>query len=308
MIFKRGGHIFNPSGKFGWAISHALQPTPILTNEGIKIYCGFRDGEGVSRVGYVLLDPENPKKIIRLSTEPVLNIGAPGRFDDNGVVPCFIYKQGANLYMYYAGYQLVNKVKFLVFGGLAVSDDDGESFHRLSTVPFTDRTDEEPFFKVIHSLIKINDVYMFYYGGGNSFIELSKKIYPKYNIRFFQSDSHCKSSKCGSLAIDFKNENEYRVARPYVYKNNNAYCMLYYIAEKNGDFYIAQSVSNNGIDWVIDEKFKVIGERENWDSIMMAYPSFIEVGDSQYIFYNGNNYGKDGFGYLYRKDIPFCLN
>jgi predicted GH43/DUF377 family glycosyl hydrolase len=302
-MFERGGHIFNPCGRLNWAVSHALQPTPILTNEGIKVSCGFRDEQGVSRVGYVLLDSNNPKNILRLSTEPVFNIGQPGYFDDNGVVPCFIHREGLRLYMYYAGYQLVNKVKFLVFGGLAVSDDDGESFQRVSNVPFTDRTDNEPFFKVIHSLINVNNEYIFYYGGGDSFVHLNNKVYPKYNIRFFKSKSYEKSDRNGFLAIDFKNDNEYRVARPFVYKSDGIYCMLYYIAEMDGSFYIAQSLSKDGTNWVPDEKFTINGGRENWDSQMMAYPSFVEVGDSQYIFYNGNDYGRDGFGFLYKRGI-----
>jgi hypothetical protein len=30
---------------------------------------------------------------------------------------------------------------------------------------------------------------------------------------------------------------------------------------------------------------------------MQAYPSLIEYLDRVYLFYNGNNYGEDGFGY-----------
>jgi len=35
---------------------------------------------------------------------------------------------------------------------------------------------------------------------------------------------------------------------------------------------------------------------KGWDSEMMAYPSVIELNGKIYIFYNGNEYGKFGFG------------
>jgi hypothetical protein len=84
MTFKRGGLIFNLEGVFDWAESYALQPTPFPTKEGIKVYCGFRDIDGVSRIGYVLLDKDDPCKILRYSKRSVLDIGEDGHFDDNG--------------------------------------------------------------------------------------------------------------------------------------------------------------------------------------------------------------------------------
>ena len=29
---------------------------------------------------------------------------------------------------------------------------------------------------------------------------------------------------------------------------------------------------------------------------MMAYPNYIQYGDQHYLFYNGNDYGREGFG------------
>ena len=34
-----------------------------------------------------------------------------------------------------------------------------------------------------------------------------------------------------------------------------------------------------------------------WDSDMAAYPSVIRYKDKTYMFYNGNNFGHEGFGY-----------
>ncbi len=301
MTFKRGGLIFNPEGVFDWAESYALQPTPFLTKEGIKVYCGFRDIDGVSRIGYVLLDKDDPCKILRYSKRPVLDIGEDGHFDDNGVVPCYVFEQEGRIYMHYAGYQLVKKIKFQVFGGVSVSDDGGESFKRVLKVPFTDRTSVEPFFRVVHSMIEIDGKYIFFYGGGDSFINLSGKTFPSYNIRSFVSDSFMESNDVSRVILDFASEDEYRVARPFAYKDGQIYFMLFYSAKRNGSFTIERARSSDGYLWERDKAFKIKGESENWDCKMMAYPSFIRTEKYEYIFYNGNDYGRDGFGYLFRE-------
>ena len=34
-----------------------------------------------------------------------------------------------------------------------------------------------------------------------------------------------------------------------------------------------------------------------WDSQMQAYPAVVTAGGRTYLFYNGNDYGREGFGY-----------
>lgn len=299
MVFKRGGLIFNPKGKFGWAESYALQPTPLLSDEGILVYCGFRDKTGISRVGRVLLNKEDPREVIDYSKEPVLNIGEDGCFDDNGVVPCFVKKHGGKIYMYYAGYQLVKKIKFQVFGGLAVSDDGGLTFRRQSKVPYTDRTCAEPFFRVIHSVINNNNRYYYYYGGGGSFINIGDKVFPSYNIRCFESEDFNGSCGPSKVVIDFESNDEYRVARPYVFYEKNQLAMLYYSSKKDGTFSLKKAVSSDGHAWR-QSMLAIENTKQDWDSQMMAYPSYVRTSNFEYIFYNGNNYGEEGFGFLYR--------
>src|SRR3954462_6879116 len=129
MRWAKKGLIYGPTGVRLWARPSALQPTPYLKREGVvRIFAGFRDCAGVSRVGFVDLDAANPSTIMQVSEEPVLDIGEPGAFDENGVVPCAIVERDGKLLLFYAGYQLGQKVKFYAFSGLAVSDDGGESF------------------------------------------------------------------------------------------------------------------------------------------------------------------------------------
>src|SRR5205807_3262627 len=133
------------------------------------------------------LDADNPSKVLRVSDRPALDVGIPGAFDENGVVPCAIVRRDHSLYLYYAGYQLGHKVKFFVFSGLAISTDGGNSFQRYSRVPISDRTDREPYFRVVHSLMPENGVWKIWYGGGDSFSQANGKQLPNYDIRYTES-------------------------------------------------------------------------------------------------------------------------
>ncbi len=299
MRWNKKGLIFDPRGKFPWAHNYALQPTPLLLNdEIIRIYSGFRDEKGVSRVGFVDVEAANPANIVGISPEPVLDIGIDGAFDENGVVPCAVIRHGERVYLYYAGYQLGYKVKFFVFGGLAISDDGGVTFTRYSRVPITDRTDAELFFRVIHSVIYEDNVFKAWYGAGYEFVTIDGKKYPKYNIRYMESPDGINFGTTFETAIDFANTDEYRVARPQVIKHNGVYKMYYYIATISSGFVLGYAESTDGITWVRKDREIGIGRSDSgWDSAMIAYPSMLMHRDKVYMFYNGNNYGESGFGY-----------
>jgi hypothetical protein len=116
-------------GVGGWMRHSALTPTPYrLDDELIRVYAGFRDADGVSRIGYVDVRADDPATVVRVSAEPVLDIGRAGCFDDNGVILGDLVDAPGGLHQFYVGFQRVAKAKFLAFSGLAVSDYGRHSF------------------------------------------------------------------------------------------------------------------------------------------------------------------------------------
>lgn len=297
MKWEKKGLIFNPQGKLGWATQSALQPTPILIDENrIRIYCGLRDEHGVSRVGWVDVDSSNPSIVLNYSKLPALDIGLPGAFDDNGVVPAAIVKRAEGLFLYYAGYQLVKNVRFLVLGGLAISHNGGNSFTRTSNTPILERTNEEFLFRVIHSIIFENGVWKVWYGGGNHFIQGESKTFPVYDIRYMESPDGIHFPQNGKVVLG-NGVGEYRVARPYVIKRNNKY-LMFFGASTPTTYRLTYAESEDGYNWIRkDASLQLEYKAEDFDSQMSAYPGIVQVKDRMYMFYNGNDYGKEGFGY-----------
>lgn len=300
MQWIKKGLIYRPEN-LPWATNSALQPTPLILDENtIRLYVGLRDDEGRSRVGFVDVGSRNSGEIKRVSEKPALDLGAPGAFDENGVVPCAAVRHGDEVRLYYAGYQLGQSVRFFVFGGLAISRDGGETFTRYSRAPVCERTDDELLFRVIHTIFEENGIWRVWYGAGDDY-EVSGSGYqlPRYNIRYMESpDGLTFPRAAGKVVLDCA-PNEYRIGRPFVVKREGFYQMFFGGGDRRTNYRLAYAESPDGINWTrSDGKIGIDVSASGWDSEMMAYPSVVKTASGEtYLFYNGNNYGRDGFGF-----------
>ncbi len=298
MKWEKRGMIFRPDGTSRWARHTALQPTPLLIKDDvIRVYIGMRDDEGVGRVGYVDVNAADPGEIIAVTADPCLDIGIPGAFDDNGVIPCAVVSRDEGVFLYYAGYQLGHRVRFIAFSGLAVSRDGGASFTRFAQVPIIDRTDDEILFRAIHSIMYDDGRWKAWYGAGSSFRAGQSKTLPCYNIRYMESPDGIRFPSKGQVVLDVRDD-EHRVGRPYVIKVAGQYKMFFGAGSEDEPYKLAYAESTDGVHWERrDESLGITLSNEGWDSEMMAYPAVIAWKDKIYMFYNGNDYGKTGFGY-----------
>lgn len=301
MKWEKKGLIYAPDNRMNWAVHSALTPTPFLLNENvIRLYAGFRDEQGISRIGFIDLDAKNPSKILRVSEKPVIDVGEPGTFDDNGIILGDLIRHEDKIYMYYVGFQLAEKVKFLAFTGLAISKDNGETFEKYSSAPVLDRSDEGLFFRAIHSVIIENGIWKCWYGVGSEWSTINGGVYPKYRTRYIESKDGINFGPQGKLCIDFKGD-EYRIGRPRVQKNGDKYLMYYTVGTLRGTYLPGLAESSNGYDWTRkDELVGIAPSQEGWDSKALSYTAPLRYKDKEYLFYNGNDMGKTGVGYAER--------
>ncbi|MEO8378955.1 MAG: hypothetical protein ABI779_04750 [Acidobacteriota bacterium] len=299
MKWIKRGLIYKPDGTRNWARHGALQPTPFLFEEKIRVFVGLRDDDGVSSVGWVDLATDDPSRILGISEQPALTAGDSGMFDENGVVPCSVVRIGSELWMSYAGYQLGHKVRFTVFGGLAVSGDGGHTFQRLSRVPFLDRADEACLFRVAHTLMFEDGRWRVWYGAGSDFRAGSSKSVPVYDIRYFETTRLTDIPKMGRIVVPLA-AGENRVARPWVVRRpDGRYSMFYGFETASTSYRLGHAESSDGITWTRrDEEFGLgVSEEGAWDCEMISYPSVVSAAGRTVLFYNGNDYGRSGFGW-----------
>jgi predicted GH43/DUF377 family glycosyl hydrolase len=291
------GLVYGPDGTMPWARHSALAPTPVLFGDVIRVYAGFRDVRGVSRIGYVDVDANEPSRVLAVSGKPAIDIGIPGTFDDNGVILGDIVRENGQLRMFYVGFQLVEKVKFLAFSGVAVSDEGGNSFTRVKNTPILDRSDEGIYIRAIHTVLVENGIWRIWYSVGNEWTFINGMPYPNYHIRYNESKDGMSFEDEGTVCIT-QEHNEYRIGRPRVYKQGDLYTMFYTKGTLSGEYVPGYAESDDGVNWQrMDDTIGICPSDTGWDSHMLCYPSMVEYKDRVYMFYNGDNYGEAGFGY-----------
>lgn len=281
--------------------SFAMLPTPLLiTEDTIRVYIGFCDGNNVGRIGYVDVCADNPQKVQNISTSPVLDIGRPGCFDDNGVVPLSVLEAGDEIYLYYVGFQTGVKVPYFMFGGLAISRDGGDSFRRVSEAPVVDRKDDELFARCGMNVMKDHDIYKMWYVGtiNEGWVQNHGSLKPLYTMRYMESEDGIHWDQPSVSCMQFSNEDEHGFGRPYVWKVNGAYKMLYSIRTYSRGYYIGYAESVDGVKWIRkDELAGICTSASGWDSQNISYPCMLQTKGRTYLFFNGNSCGRTGFGY-----------
>ena len=92
---------------------------------------------------------------------------------------------------------------------------------------------------------------------------------------------------------------EYAISVPRIIKDNDLYKMWYsYRASRYSDNYrIGYAESVNGIDWIrLDDDIQINRSENIWDNEMQCYPFIFNYKGDRFMLYNGNGYGKTGFG------------
>lgn len=299
MKWAKQGLIYCPDGSMPWAKQYACAPTPLLIDSGrLRIFLAFCDENMVGRAGYVDVNPDNPKNILSIGHQPILDIGKPGRFDENGLMPTCVLPVGDKLYMYYVGYQLGQKVRYYQFSGLAVSTDKGNSFHRIEEVSVIDRSHQESLNRTAPFVMHENGRFRMWYVGGSEWTIVNGKTFPVYNIRYMESEDGIHWPSYGKVCLDFESEDEFVIGRPWVFKENGIYKMFLSSRTRSKGYRLGYAESKDGIDWHrLDRMINIDVSDTGWDSQMLAYASIFNWKEKTYMFYNGNDCGRSGFGY-----------
>ena len=72
------------------------------------------------------------------------------------------------------------------------------------------------------------------------------------------------------------------------------------------EYKIEYATSKDGLSWQRkDNTFYNFHENKTskWDLVMQAYPCILRNNKFEFMIYNGNNYGFEGFGYAVRRLI-----
>ena len=300
MRWKKLGLVYGPDGSMPWAKSHAMIPTPMRLNEKvIRVYVTFCDADGIGRPGYVDVLAKNPCNVLGVSSSPLLELGKPGTFDENGLLTCAVTDIGNNrLFMYYVGFELGTKIRYRLLTGLAISEDGGNTFSRLSSTPVLERSATELYFRGGPYCLYEQHKFRLWYVAGSEWIDLDGKSMPVYDIRYMESVDGIHWPDRGEVVIAITEPDEHGFGRPCIIpKVGGGYRMFYSVRRLSLRAYrLGYAESSDGRVWQrMDEKLNLDVTPGSFDSEAIMYAAPIEVDGQLYLFYNGNQFGRDGF-------------
>lgn len=287
------------------SIPYAFQ----LDGDLFRIFYSSRNSKGQSLPYYVdvIVKDGNIKIKNNEPKDSILKFGELGTFDDSGIMPSCIVKNNEKLYMYYIGWNPQKSVSYRLSIGLAISEDGGNTFHKYSQGPILDRSLDEPYFNTAPYVVKENDVWKMWYVSCTGWVTYEGQTEPVYNIKYCESNDGINWIKNNITCIDYTNDMQ-AIGRPCIFKNNDVYELYFsyrkstdYRSNKNNSYKIGKAVSKNGIQFFDYENNLIKSNEFEWDFNMNEYCHIFLHENIKYMIYNGNDFGKSGFGYAIEK-------
>jgi predicted GH43/DUF377 family glycosyl hydrolase len=291
--WKKHGLFIKPQKDRWWSLTHAMIPTPEELEGGIfRVYYSGRNDNNQSYITWADVDLNEPYKVKRYASTPTLSPGELGCFDDNGVTPSCLVNIGNKKYFYYIGWNPGSTVRMHLFGGLSISNNEGKTFNRWSRSPVIERCPSDPFLNTAPWVVKTEKNFRMYYVSGCGW---RHKDLPRYNIKMGTSTDGKNWKRDGHVCIDFKDDSENALARPYVIFDDGVWKMWF--SHKGTAYRLGYAESEDGIIWHRRDEYASLNVSDTgWDSEMIEYAAIVTYKDQHFMFYNGNNYGYDGIG------------
>jgi hypothetical protein len=287
----------------------AQSPQALVFPDFVRIYFSTRaedNGKYLSHIAFVDMK-KNLRDIIRVSEKPVIELGKLGCFDEHGIFPMNVVRHGKAIYGYTCGWNRRVSVSVDTAIGLAISHDDGFSFRRIGDGPVLSASLHEPCLVGDGFVRIIGEVFHMWYIFGTGWKRLSPDAAPDriYKIGHAVSGDGIQWVKeDGRRIIRDRLGPDESQALPSVIEIGGRHHMFFcyrqsfnFRVNRNRGYRIGHAWSDDLIHWVRDDEHPSLDVTEgDWDSDMLCYPHVFECDDRIYLLYNGNEFGRYGFG------------
>ncbi|MFW0778039.1 MAG: hypothetical protein ACN2B6_10020 [Rickettsiales bacterium] len=304
MAWEKRGLIFKPSGESSWMKTHAQIPTALLLDDRIRVYIATRPEQQISIPTFIDVDIEDPTQILAIHDRPILEFGGSGEFDQFGIMPSCAMHVGDEVWLYYGGWNRGVEIPNQLATGLAISKDGGKTFEKPFAGPLLASNRFHPFSLMAVNMLRHDDnTWHMWYGATRKWEKINERWEQTYNIYHGESVDGINWQLDGKLCIPKSSEDECTI-RPAVIYENDLYHMWFSHRKTqdyyggNGSYRMGYATSKDGKTWERDDRKAGIELSEDgWDSKMISYPNIVDTPHGRYMFYNGNDFGIEGFGY-----------
>lgn len=295
MGWQRHGPVYLASGRLEWARTHAALPTPVsLGQDRFRFFFSVRDSENRSSISWADIDLSAEPRVVAEADSPALSFGSPGMFDDSGASIGSLVSLPSETRLYYMGWNLGVRAPWRNSIGVAVGEPIQAHFKRMYDGPILDRSPEDPYTLSYPWVLRLAERdWRMWYGSNTRWGATSADMH--HVIKVAYSEDGLRWSRNSEIALEPRDEGEHAFARPAILYADGRFRMWF--AVRGERYRIAYAESRNGESWHReDARFGLAPGPGGWDSEMTCYPCpFLHRG-RLWLAYNGNGYGRTGFG------------
>ncbi len=294
--WRKLGLLYDPQSRHPKLRSHAANPLPVqLEGDVFRVFFSGRDDQNRSSVGAVDIDLAS-RTVVRTFDEPFLEHGPAGSFYEAGISIGNCYRVGDMHYMLFMGWQNppgghwrgdIGRIRFA----------DDLSLQMDSDLPFIGANEEDPISLSYPWVMAAKDgTFRMWYGSTASWDSGNGEML--HIIKGATSiDGHV--WRRTGPAVPYSLGIAQAFSRPTVIGDaESGYRMWFSYRSGSGQAYrIGHAASEDGQTWRLElEKSGIDVSESGWDSEMLEYPFVFTHKGETYMLYNGNGFGRTGFG------------
>ncbi len=312
MRWQRHGKIFDPTEHRlpAGCTQFAQSPQALVCDDFVRIYFSTRavdtTGKFLSHVAFVDM-PRNLREVIQVAERPVIPLGGLGCFDEHGIFPMNVLRVGDEVWGYTTGWNRRVSVSVDTAIGLAISRDGGSSFERIGDGPVLAQSLHEPCLVGDGFVRQVGDRFHMWYIFGTGWKRHAVDAAPDrtYKIGHAVSDDgiEWRKEEARQIVADRLGPDESQ-ALPTVIRIGERWHMFFCYRQSfdfrnhpGRGYRIGHAWSDDLSNWSRDDDDPHLDVVQgDWDGDMQCYPHVFECDGRICLLYNGNQFGRHGFG------------
>jgi hypothetical protein len=312
MQWHKLGKIFDPSRHAlpNGCQHYAQSPQALVFDDFVRIYFSTRaldsNGKYLSHIAYVDMDKQL-REVLRVADHTVIPLGGLGCFDEHGIFPMNVVRHGEAIYAYTCGWNRRVSVSVDTAIGLARSHDGGRTFERQGAGPVLAASLHEPCLVGDGFVQVIDGTFHMWYIFGTGWKRFSDDAAPDRTYKIGHATSsdgvHWVKEEARQIIPDRLGLDESQ-ALPTVVEIDGRHHMFFcyrqsfdFRSNNKRGYRIGHAWSDDLCNWQRDDDQIALGIEDGaWDSDMQCYPHVFKCDGEVYLLYNGNEFGRHGFG------------
>jgi hypothetical protein len=299
MNWIKQGKLFNFKRINKDLLTHASNPLAIhLKDNTFRIFFSSRNKDNKSSIAFVDIDILT-KEVKKESTHTVFKYSDNESYYSHGISLGNSYTVGKDSYILFMGWQIKNNEHWRgKIGRLLIKENQVLTLNNQSAFISYDKEDR---ISLSYPWVIFDEgIYKMWYGSTYNWSSLNGEMI--HVIKYATSLDGTSWIKHG-LAIPYEIGKAQAFSRPSVIKNKKGYHMWFsYRGDNRVKYRIGYAHSFDGVNWRRNNHFGIDVSSNGWDSEMTCYPFVFQHNQNTYMLYNGNSYGKTGFGLAILKE------